>query len=438
VRAYRYLIGIALAVGVGCALRPAPAAAVPVFARLYDKPCGTCHTVFPQLNPEGENFRAHGFHGLSPAVPALEVGSVVDVPGTLPLAVYFAAGEDLSAVDVSGRHDPTRTHFNLDFLSLLAGGELGRHLAFLLDYRFVETEPDTGKIETYSVPYQAYITAHAEPWAWLANVKGGWYELPLGVSPEIHRLSARPYLIYGANACTLLGVEPPHGTCEDEPTLAASQIGLDVSAVQPGGGLRWAVGFTNGSDNHLNGGASKDFYLHAAEGFGAYRPGLFIFYSPDIVGNGVNDHTLRFGPNLDVYSRRVRVLGQFLAGYESNPTGHDVATWYYGGFLEGDYRLTTTLVSLLRVDYAWTPRFDDTTGGGDTDVRRRLWEITAGTQWLILQNLKLVAEVTYGEGHDGVSDQTTTMWAGTVRVVTAFWALTPPGVPEWLERTSTP
>ena len=53
---------------IACMLQPTPAGAIPVFARIYDKPCGTCHTVFPQLNPAGENFRAHGFHGLQPAV----------------------------------------------------------------------------------------------------------------------------------------------------------------------------------------------------------------------------------------------------------------------------------------------------------------------------------------------------------------------------------
>jgi len=50
-----------------CVLYPARALGIPVFARIYDKPCGTCHTVFPQLNPQGESFRAYGMHGLPPA-----------------------------------------------------------------------------------------------------------------------------------------------------------------------------------------------------------------------------------------------------------------------------------------------------------------------------------------------------------------------------------
>ncbi|MBI3301349.1 MAG: hypothetical protein HYZ72_04630, partial [Deltaproteobacteria bacterium] len=93
-----------------------------------------------------------------------------------------------------------------------------------------------------------------------------------------------------------------------------------------------------------------------------------------------------------------------------------------------------TLVSLLRLEYAWTPRFDDTAQGGRTQVRRQLWQVTGGEQWLLLENLKLVAEATYGENHEGVSDRTVKSWSFTVRLVTAFWPLTPPGLSEWLDR----
>jgi hypothetical protein len=436
--ACRWLIGITLCATVLGVLYPERAAAIPVFARIYDKPCGTCHTLFPQLNPDGETFRAHGFHGLPPAVEPLKVGSLLDVPGTLPLALYFQTGEDVTKVDAPAQRNPTNTHFNLDLLSLLAGGELGPHLAFLIDYRVLESEPDTGDIEWYSVPYQAYFMAHAERWGWLANLKGGWYELPLGVSPTIHRLSARPYLVYETNACTLLGAAPPHGACERQPTLETTQLGTEISALQPDRGFSWTVGYSNWSNSEPNTGASENVYLHVSQALGLHRLGLFAFYSPNIAGGDVSDHTYRIGPDLNFYSRRLRLLGQFLAEYESNPTGHDQALWYYGGFLEGDYRLTTTLLSLLRFDYAWAPTFDDTMQGGDTRVRRRLWEFTGGAQWAVLQNVKLVAELTYGEDHESVSDRTVKTWAGTIRLVTAFWLLAPPGVSEWMEGQRTP
>jgi hypothetical protein len=430
-RPQRYLISVALFWGMLCMLDSSKAVALPVFARVYDKPCGTCHTVFPQLNPAGEDFRAHGFHGVPPSIKPLRVGSLFDVPGTLPLVFYVTAGEDVTKVDVPGQSDPTRTHFNLDYFTLAAGGELGQHLAFLLDWELVETEPDSGEITINDLPRQAYLTAHAEPSGWLVNLKGGWYELPLTVSPDIHRLSVQPYLIYSVNACTLLGVDPPHGTCDDEPVLGETQIGGDLSAWYPERGFAWSAGITNGSNNRLATVGSPNGYVHLVQAMGTHRIGFLMFYSPDLAGNDVQDRTLRLGPDMDLYSRRWRLLGQFLAGYESNPAGTLTSLWYYGGFLEAQYRLTTTLLSLVRFDYAWTPRFDDTTNGGDTRVERRIWEITGGGQWSILQNLKLVAEVTYGENHESVSDTAEKTWIGALHVVTAFWPLTPPGLSEW-------
>ena len=62
-------------------------------------------------------------------------------------------------------------------------------------------------------------------------------------------------------------------------------------------------------------------------------------------------------------------------------------------------------------------------------MRKRVWETTAGWQWLLVENVRVIAEVTYGEDVDTVSDQTTATWAGTLRLATAFWPLTPPFLP---------
>ena len=424
-RGARWILAL-LAAAAGM-LRPSPAAAIPVFAHLYDKPCGTCHTVFPQLNPYGENFRAHGFHGLPPAVKPLRAGTLFDVPGTLPLALYLGTGEDVTSNERS-----TRGRFNLDFLSLLLGGELGRHLAFLTDFELLETEPDSGKLTVNSLPEQAYLQAHVEPAGWLLNVRAGWFELPLGVSPRVHRLSAEPYLTYGINGCGLIGHAPPGVRCDDVPVLSESQIGGELGGQHPGSGFGWAFGLTNGSNNRLDDRAARDFYLRIAEQVGLHRLGFFLFYSPDVLGARGDDRTLRLGPDLSWYTRRFRALAQFLANHESNPTGRAQDLWYYGAFLETEYRVTATLLGLLRGEYAWNTTFDDTANGGTSRVRRQLWAVTGGGQWLILENLKLVAEATYSEDRDATRDTTGSSWFATIRLVTAFWALAPPpGVHQW-------
>lgn len=405
------------------ALAPRPSAALPVFARIYNKPCGTCHTTFPQLNPAGEDFRAHGFHSLKPEIKPLRAGPI-EVPGTLPLAIYLSVGEDLESKHGPGRPTTTKTLFNLESLKILGGGELGPHLGFMLEYEPLETEFDEGYLKADVPPYVAYLNAHAERWGWLGTVKGGWYELPLTVSPSVHRLSARPYLIYGINACNLLGTNPPGKSCDDLAVLGQEQIGADFNAIHQATGLALSAGFTNGSNREVHPSGSQDAYLHVVQPVGPMRPGFFLSYTPDLLGHG-RDHVLKLGPDIDVYSRRFRLLGQFLAGHESNPTGHQEALWYYGGFLEANYRLTTSLVALSRADVAWLPRFDDRSRGGDTTVRRKLWEFTGGVQWSIEENVKLVAEVTYAEDH-GLEGGPVNAWIGTLRLVTAFWPFTPP------------
>jgi hypothetical protein len=205
-------------------LWPATAAAIPVFARIYDKPCHACHTVYPQLNPAGDAFRAHGLHGLTPAIQPVELAPYFSVPGTLPLALQFAVGEDVTHTqgpDQSGStpapyftfpgtrppalqfavgkvvthaqgtglRSSTVTHFNFEFLSLLAGGELGPYLSFMADYAPYVTDPQTGYSETPTRPGLAYANAHAEPWDWLGNLTVGLFELPLGqLSMKVIRL----------------------------------------------------------------------------------------------------------------------------------------------------------------------------------------------------------------------------------------------------------
>ncbi len=438
VRRRKRNIGIALCAAAVSFLRPLPAAAIPVFARIYDQPCGACHTVFPQLNPAGKNFRARGLHGLTPKIDPIKVGWALELPGTLPLALYVAAGEDLTSVNESGEPTSTRARFNLEFLRILAGGELGRHLSFLVDYEMVETDPVTGDIETLVHPYQGFLNVHADRWGWLSNLKGGWYEMPLGVSPLIHRLSVSPYLIYDLNACSLLETAPAGTDCDDQPLLGDPQLGVNFAALHEASGFEWTVSATNGANTRTRRTpASWDAHLYLGKAFGLHKAGFLLYYSPDTVGHGNDNRTVRFGPNLDVYGRRFRLLGQFLAEHESNPTGNEKAMWYYGGFLEANFRFTTTMVSLLRFDYAWNPRFDDRSRGGDTHVERRLWELTGGGQWLIFENLKAVAEVTYGESYEAVSGDRSTSWRATLRLVTAFWPLTPPGVADRTRRKRT-
>lgn len=412
---------------------PVSASAIPVFARVYGKPCHACHTVYPQLNAAGEALRARGLHGLRPVIEPIALGPYFAVPGTLPLAVSLAVGEDVTHTRLPGKPDSTVTHFNFEFLGLLAGGELGPYLSFFADYAPVFTIPQTGEITYPTRPGLAFAQLHAEDWGWLANLRLGLFELPLGESPRVHRLSVRPYLIYGTTAFGLLGQPPPvTDRRTDSLVLASAQIGGEASVLHTENGLQLAAGVVTGSNNRIDNNDSADFFVRIGQQVWTHRTGLFLYYGPDTLSTA-SERVLRLGPDLTLLFRRGRLTAQFLAGWDSNPTATGVDLWYYGGFLEADFRLTTALIALLRLDYVGMPGFDDRGAGGTKDVRRRIWEITGGAQYLVREDLKVVAEVTYAENHDAVSNTSARGLTATLRVATAFWPLTPPLITEWLQ-----
>jgi len=421
-------------------LFPARATAIPVFARIYDKPCAACHTVFPQLNAAGEDFRAHGLHGLRPAVAPLKAGKEFELPGTLPVAITLGAGEDVSRTEVSGTPSSIEHHFNLDYLALLAGGELGPHAAFLADYAPVVTNPTTGDIRSNTRLGLGFLQLHGERWGWLANAKLGLFELPLGVSPRVHRLSVQPYLVYDLTGFDVLGQRPPvHGARKDSVLLDATQIGAELDGLHPATGVGWACGFVAGENNRSDNNASQDVFGRLSRDFGPHRAGLFLYWSPDTLAKGARDEVLRVGPDLTLSYRRVRVMGQMLAAHDSNPTGRHVGLWTYGGFVESDIRIATWLLSLVRFEYLSGPRFSDESVGGDVNLRPEVWAVVAGLQYLLAENLKIVTEGSYGVRHalegtyvetdsQGTGHPSATTWTLTLRLVTAFWPLTPPRI----------
>jgi hypothetical protein len=402
-----------------------------VFARVYDKPCSACHTVFPQLNPAGEAFRARGMHGIPPAVKPIKVAPGIDLPGTMPVAGSVAVGEDVTSSKATGREGSTVSHFNLGYLALLAGGEIGPHLAALFDYAPLRANTRSGELIENKRMGMGFLQAHAGIGDWLINLRGGLFELPLGTSPRVHRLSAQSYLLYQVNAFSLLGIGPPVDKRSDSLSLASTQYGAELSGLESTRGWNWALGFTSGSNNRSDNNDSKDFFSRFGLNWGLHRAGFFLYYSPDILSSGTRDAAWRFGPDVQLWYRQITVRGQLLAANDSNPTGSHRDLWYYGGFAEADYRWLASLVALARFEYVATPTFDDSNDGGP-HVQRDVWQFTWGLQWLLYENLKVVLEATYGENREDVSNRTAKTWSGTIRVATAFWMAIPPALEEWI------
>jgi len=422
---------VLIVVGGLCAM-PRAATAIPVFARVYNQPCSACHTIFPELNPAGEEFRARGLHGMTPVVKPIKVAPGLELPGTLPVAAGLAVGEDVTAaLEAPRRHDSTTSHFNLNYVALLAGGELGPYLAALFDFAPLFSNTRTGeRIENRRMGL-GFLQAHAEVRNWLLNLRGGLFELPLGTSPRVHRLSAQSYLLYQTTAYSLLGRLPPTNKRSDSMVLGSTQYGAELSGVEERGGWLWALGFTSGSNNREDSNGSMDVFARVGQTWGLHRAGFFFYYSPDVVGAGSRDAAWRFGPDIQLYYRQLTLRGQMLGAEDSNPTGSHHDFWYAGGFAEGEYRFLPTLGSILRFEYVAMPTFDDSADDGP-HLRRQIWQFTTGLQWLIQENIKIIVETTYNENHEDVSGRTAKTLSATVRIATAFWVYTPPAVEEWL------
>lgn len=411
---------------------PQPGHAIPVFARIYDKPCSACHTTYPQLNPAGETFRLNGLHGFTPKIEPFRFGRWFELPRTLPVALAMAVGGDYSKVSRPGAPEPMQKHHNLEFLSILVGTELGPHLAFLGDYAPLFHNTRTGELKTNRDPGLAFLQVHAAEWEHLFNLKAGLFELPFSPSPRVHRLTVQPYLTYGLTAFSLLGKSPPNnGSRSDTLALGATQYGVEMSAFGTASGRSLALGLVSGSNNHTDNNSSMDVYLRAGQQLGFHRLGLLAYYSPDVLGDGAVDSALRFGPDVALYFRRLLILGQFLAAHDTDPLTFGESLWWFAGFVEADFRITPSLVALLRPEAVKTTTFDDSTKGGSTRLRKHLWQLSGGLQWLLLENLKFLVEGTYGENAEELAGRQTESYAITVRLHTSFWPLTPPGL-EWL------
>jgi hypothetical protein len=106
---------------------PAPAEAIPYFARKYSVSCSECHVQPPKLNAYGESFRASGYR-----MPEREPAR------TVPFALW-----------VSGRSDAFHTEpavstgvaAHMNKVELISGSDLTPWLSYFLEWRLVSFEP---------------------------------------------------------------------------------------------------------------------------------------------------------------------------------------------------------------------------------------------------------------------------------------------------------
>ncbi len=276
------------------------------------------------------------------------------------------------------------------------------------------------------------------------NVLAGAYELPLAFSPEARRLSVRSYLIYRRRAVDLLSSIPTDSLlAEDNQAdlllrLGEPQIQVALNGVLvPFGALtdlgkpdalvlEYHLGVTNGSNKNSDPNTQKDIFGRLAMRWRGQTLGVFGYWSPDIyddamranasIANGgifsgqqLANKATSIGPDLTLslepFDIPVWLDTQVLFNRESDPTGFKKSFSWWGGFTQLNWKIVKPLIAYARYDWLRGNRFDDTEAGGVTGpVSPREWDAVGGLQWYVFENFKLLAEYSYREFRNNLSN----------------------------------
>jgi hypothetical protein len=267
------------------------------------------------------------------------------------------------------------------------------------------------------------------------NALVGITHLPLAYSPGKVRLSVNQYPIYERRAMELISPFHPSlmglndGSFRlSEPQGIAELNGMVVptgnvtdSAKRETLWFEYHAGVTNGSQDAANNNNSFGGYGRLVGRYYGQSLGVFGFYKPDIYddmmrtdpnfvlgGNIIN--TGVFNPLAPQASNAAAAVGvdgtlslapwgvplsldnQYMWRSESNPTGFNTRFNWQGGFHQLNWFARPDLVVYARYDWIRGNTFNDTFAGGITYSDPREWDVVAGIQYALWENVKFVGE----------------------------------------------
>jgi hypothetical protein len=128
-------------------LMAADAQAIPAFARKYKLGCNACHTMYPQLNRFGRDFRDNGFRMpdeiqdfLKKSTPAASAqgtpAATEDFWSFIPDQIPFSIQAKLhDAINPKG---DVKSDFQIEELQLQSGGTFTPRISYYLHHHLVE------------------------------------------------------------------------------------------------------------------------------------------------------------------------------------------------------------------------------------------------------------------------------------------------------------
>jgi hypothetical protein len=300
------------------------------------------------------------------------------------------------------------------------------------------------------------------------NVLAGITHLPLGYASGKVRLSVNQYLIYERRALDYISPNRVGDVLGDSDDglfkLGEPQILAEVNGMLTFGkpvtdvGKRdtfWAeyhLGVTNGSNDKGDNNTQKDIYGRWVMRWYNQSLGFTFYQSNDtydeqlrnfasIAGNpngagimsGKQDKNSMTRLGIDgtlslvPLGYPVWLENQYMNNRESNPTGFGKEFKWHGGFDQLNWQFKKEGITYVRYDWVKGDNINDTgvtTNGvtGITNSTPREWDVVAGIQYLLSQNIKLIGEYRHHEFEDTAGPSTARLKDDgfTVRVMLGF------------------
>ncbi len=408
-------------------------------------------------------YRAMNGRELTPIEKPIELAKgELSIPGTFPASVITGAGleyrqENRSAATATDTISRTGSNVTVMDASIFLTGPLGKHLSFFIEFpmfeskawEFTPTGPGEANDRTRGnliLPTESPVFEVAKFW-WNSllgdaaprdsvNLLAGITHLPLAYPSGKVRLAVNQYLVYERRGLDYISptrladvfapeteervfrLGEPQGMAEVNGMLVPGAPVSDVGKRETFW-MEYHLGVTNSSNSASDGNTSKGVYGRFVMRWYNQSLGGFAFYDGDIFDDRIRaegvaagimstrnarNATVRAGPDatlsLAPLGVPVSLENDVLYNRESDPTGYGKEFVWWGGFHQLNYFFSKSAVIYARYDWVNGKKYDDTAAGGITRADPREWDVIAGLQFLVLEDLKIVAEYRHHEFED--------------------------------------
>jgi hypothetical protein len=344
------------------------ALAIPAFARKYGFNCNMCHVAFPKLNDVGQRFRDNGYQipgqqGLEKTV--FETGIPIALRTTTGYSLYGTGGQSAGG-------------FHLYGLDLLAAGVLHKNISFLFVYTPRIDEPAADFTGPGKGGNPAQLAAIESANIVFSNLVPDKLNLRIGRFEPGFQMLGSKRLYYILQPFEIYNFAGTRNSFD----FSSNQIGIEASGrFKPG--LKYALGYINGTGASPDNNKFNDVYLAVSKTFGrgdgqsaGQRIGVFGYlgWQPtDFTGaivsplgdiNGqANQSYSRFGGEISLNWKTFNLQGMVFRGVDNrafNEIDPAINYSFWGGALQLDWSALANnrLVGSLMYNWVQPPGND--------------------------------------------------------------------------------